>query len=348
MSFDSTLPFSGRPTDSLGRADSHLHWLSFAAVSRLLTPRVGFILSLVIILVAKYTTSPWRKVPPGPKGLPILGNILQLKDKRWMFEKDCKRNFRMSNSKFRRLLRHHKLTREISENIMYLYALGQPMIVINSLKAASELLDQRANIYSDRPRQIVAHEILCGGLVSVFMAYGDLLVFTLSSEVSGLNFLIPSWRRMRRAQHEALTKVAVLDYHSTFSKEATVLASSILNNPTALNQYFKRSSTSAIMSILYDYPTLEDEHDQTVTEINVFLDRMSASAAPGAHLVELLPWMIYIPERYAHMPYIMYLKCLLKENPRFARWKREGLEHFRQHTAMFNRCLNAVCDDIVS
>jgi len=102
------------------------------------------------------------------------------------------------------------------------------------------------------------------------------------------------------------------------------------------------------MSILYDYPTIEDERDQTVTEINTFVERMSAAAAPGAHLVELLPWMIYISERYASTPYTLCLKCLSKENPRFARWKREGLEHFRQHTAMFNRCLNTVCDDIVS
>jgi len=116
---------------------------------------------------------------------------------------------------------------------------------------------------------------------------------------------------MRRAQHEALTKAAVLDYHPTFSKEATILASSILKNPTALNHHFNRSSTSAIMSILYDYPTLEDEHDQTVTEINAFIDRTSVAAAPGAHLVEFLPWMVYIPERYAYMPYTVYLKCVL-------------------------------------
>ena len=66
---------------------------------------------------------------------------------------------------------------------MYLNALGQPMIVINSLSTASELLDQRANIYSDRPRQIVANEILCGGLATGLMPYGDLSVLTLSSEV---------------------------------------------------------------------------------------------------------------------------------------------------------------------
>ena len=59
---------------------------------------------------------------------------------------------------------------------MYLNALGQPIIVLHSLKAASELLDRRANIYSDRPRVIVAHEIICGGMFTVLMPYGDMLV----------------------------------------------------------------------------------------------------------------------------------------------------------------------------
>ena len=101
------------------------------------------------------------------------------------------------------------------------------------------------------------------------------------------------------------TKAAVRDYHPIFCKEAIILASSFVKNPKALDQHFKRASASATMSILYDYPTLEDGHDKTVTEINTFVERLSAAAAPGAHLVELLPWMIYIPERYARMPCIL-------------------------------------------
>jgi hypothetical protein len=59
---------------------------------------------------------------------------------------------------------------------MYLNVLGQPILVLHSLKAAFELLDRRANIYSDRPRMIVAHDILCGGLFTALMPYGDALV----------------------------------------------------------------------------------------------------------------------------------------------------------------------------
>jgi hypothetical protein len=38
---------------------------------------------------------------------------------------------------------------------MYLNALGQPIMVVNSLKAATELLDRRATVYSDRPRMML-------------------------------------------------------------------------------------------------------------------------------------------------------------------------------------------------
>ncbi len=71
--------------------------LLFTYLSQLLTTYLGLTATLVIILVAQYVRSPWRKVPPGPKGLPILGNALQLQNKSWMFESECKRKFGPSN-----------------------------------------------------------------------------------------------------------------------------------------------------------------------------------------------------------------------------------------------------------
>ena len=47
-------------------------------------------------------------------------------------------------------------------------------------QAATELLDRRATVYSDRPRMIVANEILSGGLFVTFIRYGDLCVIYFS------------------------------------------------------------------------------------------------------------------------------------------------------------------------
>ncbi|KAH9975163.1 cytochrome P450 [Russula compacta] len=134
------------------------------------------------------------------------------------------------------------------------------VIVLNSLKAASELLHQRANIYSDRPPLVVANDILCGGLFTTFMSHGNV------------------WRRTRRAAHEMLTKVVVRDYRPVFCKEAILLASAILEDPDALEKHIQRTSASAAMSILYNHPTLENEDDKTLVEIHAFIDRLSMAA----------------------------------------------------------------------
>ena len=73
---------------------------------------------------------------------------------------------------------------------MYLSALGQPILVINSLKTAFELLDRRASIYSGRPRFIVAQDILCGGLFTAFMQLGDVSVYPSPSNIRNLSFYL--------------------------------------------------------------------------------------------------------------------------------------------------------------
>jgi hypothetical protein len=56
---------------------------------------------------------------------------------------------------------------------MYLDGFGQPIIVCNSIKSAYELLERRSSNYSDRPRFIMAQEILNGGLLLALMKYND-------------------------------------------------------------------------------------------------------------------------------------------------------------------------------
>jgi len=53
----------------------------------------GAFLGLVAIFVVYYSRSPWRKLPPSPRGLPIIGNALQVMDMTWLISKDCKERF---------------------------------------------------------------------------------------------------------------------------------------------------------------------------------------------------------------------------------------------------------------
>ena len=57
------------------------------------TLMTGILLALLIVFVVSYARSPWRKLPPSPRRMPIIGNALQLLDINWLTSKGCKDRF---------------------------------------------------------------------------------------------------------------------------------------------------------------------------------------------------------------------------------------------------------------
>lgn len=138
------------------------------------------IASLVLLRLWSRSRRLKGKLPPGPPGLPILGNLLQMSDRAWLTFTKWKDIYGTSLC----LLTSLSLTHSSQGPIFYVNLAGQDTVIINSNKAAADLLDRRASIYSDRPRNIVASELLTGGLVFAFAQHNDI------------------WKRMRRGSHE--------------------------------------------------------------------------------------------------------------------------------------------------
>lgn len=107
-----------------------------------------------VFVFIQTTTSGLRRgknLPPGPRRIPILGNLLQVP-----------------------VLRPYPKFREWAKEYGSVFSLKlgpQNIIVLNSAKAANDLLNTRSKIYSSRAPPHVAHDIMSDGQRLVFLPY---------------------------------------------------------------------------------------------------------------------------------------------------------------------------------
>src|ERR1700749_4872496 len=95
------------------------------------------------------TPKPPGPSPPGPKGLPLLGNLLDMPtEQEWVkFSKwgeTYGKFYPMPQQYIQRISEGNIIGDICSVNV-----LGQPVIILNSAKIAMDLLDKKSLIYSD-------------------------------------------------------------------------------------------------------------------------------------------------------------------------------------------------------
>ncbi|KNZ80387.1 O-methylsterigmatocystin oxidoreductase [Termitomyces sp. J132] len=119
-----------------------------------------FDIGVLLFLIALYLSLRQRRngerlsLPPGPKKLPIIGNLLDIpKGFEWVT--------------------YHKWCQEFGSDIIHLNVVGTSIIVLDNEKISIDLLERRSSIYSSRSRMPMINELMGWNFHIGWMPYGD-------------------------------------------------------------------------------------------------------------------------------------------------------------------------------
>ena len=215
--------------------------------------------------------------------------------------------------------------------IVYLNVAGQPVIMLNSQRVAADILDRRAATNSGRPRLIVGSELMCNDMLLALESHNDRCVNEiLRAFAHVIQRSICSWRRQRRAVHEGFNRSALSRFYPALFEDATRLAISLSQDPSSRLTYYQNYGCSTVLSVTYDRPLHGKPEDEAMRlRIDTFVKKLTTAIAPGAHFVEVLPWMLSLPNW-------------------MARWKRHALHTYHDTTEFFLGLVDDVDARVVS
>lgn len=129
----------------------------------------------VFILVASASRHQLKRrnfsLPPGPPGLPVIGNASVLFTKfPWIQFTQWYRTYGLLTALF---VSPVLLNQGIGP-IVHINVAGKSLLILNTAEIAFDLLDRRGSNYTDRPRLIMAGELLAGGIHIGFVPHGSL------------------------------------------------------------------------------------------------------------------------------------------------------------------------------
>ncbi|KAJ7132234.1 cytochrome P450 [Mycena epipterygia] len=205
-----------------------------------------------------FVTLPSRRLlPPGPPRDPFIGNLRQMPSEEVP-------------------LVFHEWGKTYGD-VIYLKIPGQSIIVLNSLKAAEDLLDKRSLIYSDRPK-FPLYELFGWNPALTLLPYGKKLA------------------KFRQTHQAYLSRQKCVDYKPMLTQEARMLAKNLLTcESDEYESYLSRFATGVITQIVAGHRIKSDDDPYLRMSKMVLESLVRASQIPAGTAIDFFPFLQHFP-----------------------------------------------------
>ncbi|KAJ7056727.1 cytochrome P450 [Mycena amicta] len=190
--------------------------------------------------------------------------------------------------------------------LIFLDVLRNPILVLNSVEAAQDLLEKRGAIYSSRPVRVMLKDVMGFDFLFTGMKYD-------------------TWYKQHRTMfHQHFHRSIVTKYHSLQQKHVHTLLRNLAKMPDSLELLLRRTTAAIVLEICYGIHIAE-AGDEYVALADQALAAITTSGNFGTFLVDYLPILKYLP---SWLP--------------GAEFKRRGLKY----KCLSNRLLNYAFDSV--
>ncbi|KAI6042968.1 cytochrome P450 [Pisolithus marmoratus] len=194
--------------------------------------------------------------PPGPKGLPFIGSVLDIDSQR----------------------PHLTYTQwaKTYGDIVYTRTLGRDIIIVNSEKTARMLADGRSEIYSDRYRSPI-FRIYGIDRMTALLEYGN------------------EWKIHRKLLHLSLRNNVVDKYNDLYLNYARQLFQNILRDSSKLFEHIDLYTGSVLVELIYGQ-RVQGKNDPTFAMANGLVYMINKEmTADKIGLLNVMPFLQYLP-----------------------------------------------------
>ncbi|KAG5946185.1 hypothetical protein E4U60_004466 [Claviceps pazoutovae] len=216
-------------------------------------------LAIIYLYSSRRHSKSSLRLPPGPKGLPIIGNVLDLPPEgipeyeHWLKLKD------------------------VYGPISSMSVMGTTLVILHSHEAVQELLVKKSTKTSTRPAFHFSN--MCG--------LGDLTPLVTSG---------PVHRQHHKLMHQKMgTRLLAGQFSSTQDVESRRLLLRALDDPERLMEHIKTEASAIILKIVYGYTIEPHKIDPLVSLIERAMATFSKTVLPFAWAVDIIPQLRYLP-----------------------------------------------------